>query len=229
MVLGKTRLVGTPSMSAIPKALATGLDLRQNVQVTQLRRDGAGWLVEAAEGQFNADHVVITVPPAQAVALLGPDHPLSPALRRIVMEPCLTLMAAATAPPSFVSLSTPEEPLAWISQESSKPGRPASPATAWVAQASVDFSMQHLEMPLDEVARLMTRLLCARLGVGTETIVHAQAHRWRYARVAHPLGEPYLRTTDGTLHIGGDWCLGQRIEHAWASGTAMAEDVIALR
>lgn len=31
----------------------------------------------------------------------------------------------------------------------------------------------------------------------------------------------------GTLHLGGDWCIGQRIEAAWDSGTAIAADILA--
>jgi predicted NAD/FAD-dependent oxidoreductase len=31
---------------------------------------------------------------------------------------------------------------------------------------------------------------------------------------------------DGSLLIGGDWCLGARVEDAWESGRAMAAAVI---
>jgi hypothetical protein len=42
-----------------------------------------------------------------------------------------------------------------------------------------------------------------------------------------PLGAPFLHSNDGTVHVGGDWCLGARVEAAWASGTAIADAVIA--
>jgi len=57
-------------------------------------------------------------------------------------------------------------------------------------------------------------------------VTFAAAHRWRYARVAAPLGQPFLRSPDGTLYLGGDWCLGAGVEAAWTSGTAIAEDLL---
>jgi predicted NAD/FAD-dependent oxidoreductase len=45
--------------------------------------------------------------------------------------------------------------------------------------------------------------------------------------VGTPLGRAFLRDADGGLYIGGDWCLGARIEEAWDSGAAMAADLLA--
>ena len=73
----------------------------------------------------------------------------------------------------------------------------------------------------------MIPLLCARLSVSPDTLTHAVAHRWRYARVATPLGAPFARTEDGTFYAGGDGCLGPRVEAAFLSGTAIAADVLA--
>ncbi len=42
-------LVGLPGMSGLPRALAQGLDVRQGVEVTALRRRDAGWTVEAGD------------------------------------------------------------------------------------------------------------------------------------------------------------------------------------
>ena len=73
----------------------------------------------------------------------------------------------------------------------------------------------------------MLPLLCDRLGVTPDDVVYAAAHRWRYARVTGALGHPFLSSVDGTLHLGGDWCIGARIEAAWQSGTAIADDILA--
>ena len=73
----------------------------------------------------------------------------------------------------------------------------------------------------------MLPLLCDRLGVTADHVIYASAHRWRYARVTQALGRPFLTNVDGTLHLGGDWCIGPRVEAAWQSGTAIAEDILA--
>jgi predicted NAD/FAD-dependent oxidoreductase len=224
---GRKYSVGTPGMSAIPKALGVGLDIRQGAQVTRLVPDGDGWELHMDGGMLRSRRVVVTVPAPQVAGLLGPDHPLVAALAPVQMAPCLTLMAAVTAPPPFVTRQDPDDPLAWIAQDSSKPGRPQTDATLWVAQAGEAFSHAHIEQDAKAIADAMLPLLCDRLGVAQDRVTQATAHRWRYARVTQALGLPFLRSPDASLHLGGDWCIGARVEAAWDSGTAIADDILA--
>ena len=147
-----------------------------------------------------------------------------------MMDPCLTLMAAfptGTAEGLPPVIEAPEgSPLPWIAQDSCKPGR-AGPAAAWVAQAGPEWSLHHLEEDADSLRARLLPMLAEALGLGPEAALHAATHRWRFARVRTPLGQPYLRDATGTLRLGGDWCLGPRVEAAWQSGEAMAEDLIA--
>jgi len=96
-----------------------------------------------------------------------------------------------------------------------------------VAHASAAFSARHLERDAPGIAALMVPLLCDRLGIAPDRVAHAAAHRWRYAHVTAALGQPFLRSADGRLYLGGDWCLGPRAEAAWNSGTALADDLLA--
>ena len=73
----------------------------------------------------------------------------------------------------------------------------------------------------------MLPLLCDRIGADPASVTHAATHRWRHARVTQPLGQPFLCSGDASLYLGGDWCLGARIEAAWDSGTAIADDLLA--
>ncbi len=224
---GRTHTVGTPGMATIAKAMGKGLDIRQNAQITGLKRLGDGWLLQIGATEVAAARVVITAPAPQSVALLGPDDPLAKALATVRYAPCLTLMAALRASAPFVTRNAPEDDLAWIAQDSSKPGRPKGEAIAWVAQASPDFSLQHLEKDPATITALMLPLLCDRLGAPPDTVTHAASHRWRYARVITPLGQSFLSTPDATLYLGGDWCVGPRVEAAWTSGIAIAHDLLA--
>ena len=222
---GRARWVGLPGMSGLPRALAEGLELRQGTEVTGLHPDGAGWQVETTRDTIAARAVVLTVPAPQAAALIGADHPLAAALGAVRLEPCLTLMAAfpAAAPRPFTDQVSETHPLAWIAQDSTKPGRPDT-ATSWVAQAAPGWSAAHLETDSDALAERMLPLLAERLGVAAQDALHAAAHRWRYARVTAPLGRPFLH--HGRLWLGGDWCLGARVEAAWTSGTAIATELL---
>ena len=224
---GRTHSVGVPGMSAIPKALGAGLDIRQNAQVARVMQGGDGWMLHLEGGPLRASHVVVTVPAPQVAGLLGEGHPLVAALSPVRLAPCLTLMAAVTAPAPFIARQDADDPLAWIAQDSAKPSRPQSAATLWVAQAGEAFSVANLENTPEEITALMLPLLCDRLGVAPDQVTHASAHRWRYARVTQALGQPFLRSPDATLYLGGDWCIGPRVEAAWTSGTAIADDILA--
>jgi hypothetical protein len=224
---GRTHMVGVPGMSALPKALGVGLDIRQNTQVMHLVPDAGGWLLHLADSTLPAAKVVITVPAPQVASLLGADHPLVASLGAVNMAPCLTLMAAVPGPALFLTRKDPDDPLSWIAQDSAKPGRPQGHGTQWVAQAGTAFSMAHLEDDPATLTAHMLPLLCDRLGAPLAAVTHASTHRWRYARVTQALGQQFLRSDDASLYLGGDWCLGARIEAAWDSGTAIATDLLA--
>jgi renalase len=224
---GRARVVGTPGMATLGKALAAGLDVRQGVQINTIRPGDGGWLLRAGDACHAAARVVITVPAPQVAELISADHPLAALLGGVRMDPCLTLMAGITAPPPYVTREAPDESLAWIAQDSAKPGRPAGGAVAWVAQASPAFSAAHLEDSPAAITARMLPMLCDRLGVTADRVTHAAAHRWRYARVTVSLGQPFLRDAGRSLYLGGDWCIGPRVEAAWTSGTAIAHDLLA--
>ncbi len=228
---GRARVVGMPGMATLGKALAVGLDVRQGVQITTIRPGDGGWQVLAGDACHPAARVVVTVPAPQVAGLLSADHSLVAMIGGVRMDPCLTLMACIAAPPPFLTCETADEPLAWIAQDSAKPGRAAisvtSGAVAWVAQAGPAFSAMHLEDDPAAIAARMLPMLCDRLGVTVDRVTHAVAHRWRYARVKNPLGQPFLRDEGRELYLGGDWCIGPRVEAAWTSGTAIANDLLA--
>lgn len=223
---GRDRIVGIPGMSALPKGLAAGLDVRLATQISDVQPKGAGWRLMCGKMQETASHLVVTVPAPQVAGLLGEAHPLLDQIAGVEMSPGLTLMAATRGAAAQINQDTSDGPLVLITNDSSKPHRPQGDVTAWVAHAALDFTLAQLEADLTDIAALMVPLLFARLGVPTETVTHAVAHRWRYARVSKPLGQPFVRNADATLYLGGDWCLGPQMEHAWTSGSAIAANLL---
>lgn len=219
------RFVGTPCMAALADRLALGLDVRSGVEVTALKAQGRGFTLAfgAEEAQF--DRIVLTLPAPQAARLLG-DHPLTGALGAVEMAPCLTLMAefAPGAPAPFAAREDRDADLAFIAHDGGKPGHGGGPT--WVAQAGEAWSHAHLEAEKPEIAALLLPLLAEAIGRAPGDAVHAIGHRWRYARVTTPLGAPFLADGSGRLFLGGDWCLGARVEAAFDSGVALAAALI---
>ncbi|MFU8883544.1 MAG: NAD(P)/FAD-dependent oxidoreductase [Rhodobacterales bacterium] len=230
----KQRVVGVPGMSGLARALGAGLDIRQNVEVSRIAHGATGWQLETGAGPMTARHLVLTIPAPQAHALMaasgGCDDDLARDLARPRMEPCLTLMAAFAPdmPRPLVTRRSAADDLAWIAQDSAKPGRTGG-AVTWVAQASPEWSMRYLVLDQDRIAALMLPLLAGVLGCAPEAALYASAHRWRYARTATPLGQPFLHRAAQAVHLGGDWCLGARVQDAWASGDAIARDILEAR
>ena len=223
---GVTWTVGSPGMSAIPKAMGVGLDVRLGTQILKVNANQSGWHLHYDETEYVATHIVMTVPKPQIAGLLGYRHPLIPQIADVKMEPGLTLMATVSGSTPSITPFLPDDPLALITCDSSKPNRPLNESTAWVAQAGTEFSVTHLEKNLPDIAALMLPLLCERLDVTLSCITHAVAHRWRYSRVSKALGQPFVSTPDRTLYLGGDWCVGPDIEDAWTSGMAIAQDLL---
>jgi predicted NAD/FAD-dependent oxidoreductase len=90
-----------------------------------------------------------------------------------------------------------------------------------VVQASPAWSRTHLEATPEAVAPLLLDEFAAATGVAAAPGFVA-AHRWRYALVETPAGQPCL--WDAGLRLGacGDWCLDARVEAAFESGEALA-------
>jgi renalase len=225
--------VGTPGMSALPRALAAGLGVRASRSVVGLDRRGEGWILrhhagDLARGPTPAtpaeeagpfDAVAVCVPHAQAAPLL--PAPLAAALAPVRIAPCWALLAALDGAVALPDAVRPASgPLVWAARDSAKPGRSAE-AECWVAHAGPDWSRETLERPAEAVASALLAALAALAGPLPKTL-HLAAHRWRYALVEQPLGLACLADTAQRIGAAGDWCLGPRAEHAWDSGAALA-------
>ena len=222
---GTSRIVGVPTMAALPKALASGLNITLNTRVRTLKARGDLYEVETDASRMTASHVVITVPAPQLTPILGNTNAIVQQASSAVMSPCLTLMAAFNrdTPAPFVTKRDPDSLLTWIAQNDTKPGRSKTYRT-WIAQAHPDWSATNIDTDRSEIKRRMVKLLCSALGVRPAKLCYAGLQGWRYGLVKKPLERPFL--TQGMLWAGGDWCLGPKVQDAWRSGTDIAANIL---
>ncbi|MEO1233539.1 MAG: FAD-dependent oxidoreductase, partial [Myxococcota bacterium] len=221
------RFVGTPTSRALLRGMAEGLDLRQGAEIARLESIAGQrfrlWTAEGEEvGTFA--RVAVTAPAPQAARLLATSAPeLAARVAEVRFLPTwavlLTLSESVEVP--FGGIFVNEGPLSWIARENTKPGRGA--VERFVLHASSAWSAEHLEWLPEEVVEVLTaafRRVIERPSLDPET---AAAHRWRFARPAHPLDANYLEDYGGRLLCGGDWTGGGgRVESAWRAGRAMA-------
>jgi len=219
--------VGVPGMTGLAKYLGRGLNIRKETRVDAIEQTNGRWKLIWETGHEMFDRVVVTAPAPQISALLPDGHSFNAALDRVRMDPCLTLMVGlpSGAKLPFVSRRAPNKDICWIVCDSEKPQRPN--ATCIVAQASTDWSLRHLELERDVFAKLMLPLVSEAIGADFITdAAYVSGHKWRYAFVSQPLGQPFLMNAEQTLFAGGDWCLGARAEDAWSSGDAIAQKIV---
>ena len=173
---------------------------------------------------------------------------------KAIMQPCWASMLALADPlavdfdGAFVNHSRSDAPhqpqaneqtvtnvLSWIAKDSAKPGRrvPNPARETWVLHASPSWSALHLEADAAQVGAALLAEFTQLIGQNL-TLLQQNTHRWRYA-----LGGLAQSADPGTneqcsafynprlgLGIGGDWCMGGRVEAAFLSGIALAGKVL---
>jgi hypothetical protein len=223
------RWVGVPGMNGLAGHLAAGLAIRSQLRITGLARSDDAWTLQGQDGISvgRADIVIIAVPAPQAVELLSATPRLADCAAEAVLQPCWAVMLgyAAPLPVPFDGAFVNGGPLSWICRNTSKPGRTGD--EAWVVHASPDWSRDHLEDDGSAICDALRWAFAEATGVEAPAHVFMAAHRWRYARVATPLGTPCLFDDERTIGACGDWCLGANIEAAFRSGHAAAETILA--
>jgi len=226
-----TRYVGVPGMSALGHALATGVPVVFETRVESLRVvPGAGAEVLTATGDTHGPFagLLLACPAPQAAILLAPVSPdLASECASVIMQPCWAAMAAFEEAllARFDAAFVEDECLAWVSRDSSKPGRPALP-DCWTLHATPEWSARHLEDDPERVADALLDRLFGLTGLERRDAGTRLAHRWRYARAV--VGTPSGALTDGTsrIAVAGDWTTGPRIEDACISGIRAADALI---
>lgn len=223
--LGGAWLVSLPGMNGFLKQAAEGLEVRTETTVRGIERFKDGWRLhfDGSAGADLFDLVIVTAPAPQAIALTGFSPRLQKSLASIRMAPCWALMLALKTSPGIDQdvLRQPSPEIAWLARNSGKPGRSTAVET-WVAHADPTWSQDNLELGKDAVLSRLVEAALACLGSNGSDVMHADVHRWRFARVERASGEPFLRDETGTVFVCGDGCLGPRVESAYLSGSALA-------
>ena len=234
------RWVGVPGMSALARGLAEGLPIATELRIESLQRGADGWWLGGVavaggtmvrQGPFAA--VLLTLPPPQAQALLaasGLGGPVAAAAGELAaaLQPCLAGLVAFAEPVAGAEggVFVTDEVLSWIAHDGGKPGRVG--AATYVLHATAAWSLMHFDHEpaanaaalVDAFARVLRREL--------PPIVHAEAHRWRYA-LANGDGVPGGCVVDRELGLAlaGDSLVGGRVEGAFGSGVAAARVLLA--
>jgi len=229
-VSAKPKYVAKPGMNAICKHLAGPIPVHRQVHVETLSNGAGAWQISAKSGaQFGPfDWVVSTAPAEQSAALLPKAFSGQRALRDVEMHGCFALMLGFDKPLElgWQALKSGEPPIGWMALDSEKPDRPAP--CALLIQSDNAWAQAHIE---DDPDQVITTLLAAGselAGTDLSAAPHQSLHRWRYASTPKPAGVPFLLDHDQQLAACGDWCPGSKVEAAFLSAHALADEILSL-
>lgn len=224
------RFVCPDGMNALGKALAQDVRVVLETQVAGLHRRNGRWCAETLAGTWCAEHVIVSAPLPQALALLA-DVALPPARRAqlaaVSYAPCHALAAgfAGVAQPAWRGVHLPDHPeLAWIANDTSKRRDARSGELTLMLHATPAFTRRRYDDMPDAIAGDLLSAASALLPWVTDPD-WTYHHRWRYAQPERTLPEPALALREG-LTVCGDAFGASRVEGAYLSGLAAAEHVL---
>lgn len=223
-------------ITAIAKSLASSLTILNNHRAIRLEQT-EGWTIhfEHQAAAIQAKAVVVAIPAPQAAMLLDSlqsDLGASfwTTLNAVEFAPCISAIAVYPEERQrdidaldWKAIVCPQaDDLGWIGIDSTKQQHPTQPV--FVLQSSAAFARQFLEA---SDLQIVGAQLCDRAAQVVASWLNTpevlQVHRWRYAFALNPLSQPYLvANTAFPLICTGDWCLGNRVEHAFQAGRATA-------
>lgn len=225
------RMVGIPSMNAVGRILAEGLDVRRECRVTEARREDGGWeLSVEQQPPIRVRWLALTAPMPQSLALLEAGGVTLPAalgaeLQALRYHPCLALLLTldgpSRVPPAGLALA--EGPVRWLADNAQK-GVSPGPAAAVTVHLSPSCSAEHYRTPAEELAARVLPGIERWLGAAVKGIA---LHRWKFSEPLGAYREPCVWLEDYGLGFAGDALGGPRVEGAATSGFALADRMLA--
>ena len=235
-VAGRDAFCGAPTMRDFPAFLGSGLDVRQQVEITDVTRDDPFVTVHDADGPVaRGRQLLVTAPAPQTAHLLDSVAPdLAATARSATYAPCWTGMYGfEDGTLSTISAPTGADsgPVGWACWEAQRPGATTGQAgAALTVQAAPDWSTAELERDAGAIADALLTAYQVMVGTTLPRPAYMAAHRWRYARVIQA-AEPDMprHTADGLIGIAGDWIAGARVEDAFLSGHGAMTRLLGMR
>jgi predicted NAD/FAD-dependent oxidoreductase len=224
---GAGRFVGRPAMTAVPKALAEGLDIRREHRATAVRRVEGRWeIVVVDRPSLAADRLVLTCPVPQALALLDAGAVALPAALRTELDaltyhPCLAALVVLSGPSRVPpgGFAPESGPLRWIADNAAK-GVGPSGIGAVTLHATPDWSRARYDAPEADV--LAELVAVARPWLGEAPVAASALHRWKFSEPRATFRERSLWLPELSLGFAGDSFGGPKVEGAALSGLDLA-------
>jgi predicted NAD/FAD-dependent oxidoreductase len=228
-------------MNSLAKSLARELEsqnvnIKTNTRAKSIMRSKAfsekdQWYVQIADQEEKCGYEwVISSIPAQQNLQLFQQPQLKPYLNLESFDhsPCFSLMLSLKSKFAFPfdAAVVKESPIGWISRCSSRSdndsvdGFVIHSTNTW-AEENIDKSNEEIaEILLENLTKLFMTINSSYRDL-SQNIDHKDIHRWAHAKTKTKAGKSFLINDVENLGFCGDWCLGDRIEDAFISGSKL--------
>lgn len=229
--ISAARYCGCPTMTAVPKQIADGIEVHTSERVTRLERADGTWRVDTEGGSvFLARSCILTPPVPQTVELLDASDCEVGADDRVVLEqleyePCHAVLAVCDGTPKLPENGVLEFERGNLRRIMDNTRKGISPDMHSVTIHSMgDFSAAHIDDDPMEVGR---SLLDEAQSIIEVPVRDFQVHRWRYSQIIVPHGSPaLLLQEDPPLAVAGDAFGANGVEGAARSGMEAARRIM---
>lgn len=210
---------GDPTMSALAKPLVGQIPLHLKLSVTHLESAESGVRATFSNDTSEEyDRAIVAVPAPQAIQILRVEDVLADwaqPLNSVEMAPCWAGLFAFEK--SLPVLSVPRS--IHLQKDSDfSDFDDIQDSERWVFHADAEWSQEHLERDKEEILEDITTQFFDKLQMDRQEPIFAQAHRWRFARVAKQLKLPSLQSPDGRICVIGDAFSG--LDGSWHDAEA---------
>lgn len=215
--------VASPGMNQLCKALLGAQSIEFEQTINLIEGKPAGWYLQSTRGgKFGPFDLVVSTAPAAQTQVIFQNVADAPS---VDFDPCFTLLVKCSQnyQPEFDAARVNESTFKWLTWSQQKPGRLSYPSL--VGHGTGEYSRSRFDEDHDRVKEELLNELRALLPTAIP-VEDVDLHRWKYAQVVEPLGQPYWMDTTHSLAACGDWCLGNEVEHAYLSADALATEII---
>jgi len=229
--ISAARFCGCPTMTAVPKQIADGIEVHTSARVTHLQRQDDIWDIGTEDGTtYRALSCILTPPVPQTLDLLDSSHYAVGADERAVLEKleyeaCHAVLAVCDGIPKLPENGVLEFERGNLRRIMDNTRKGISPDVQAVTIHSMgDFSAAHIDDDPEDVARMMIEEAQPIIEVQVREF---QVHRWRYSQIVEPHGRPTLLLGEAPpLAIAGDAFGANGGEGAARSGMEAARRIM---
>lgn len=220
--------VGSPDMQAIGEVLAENLTIQFDCQITRLQQRDGKWMLLSDDQLVaeNFDWVICCLPAKQTADLLPNNFENLNTIQQTKMLACYALMLGFDVPPEldWQAALVSDAIISWMSVNSSKPSRPDG--FSMVIQANNMWAEKHLHHADQTIQQLMLAEVQRVSGINVDKASHVDVKRWVYANLPAQTGQSAYLDDQLKLAACGDWCIQGRVEAAFSSVDALAQQLI---